>query len=104
MSKVSGLTIVAIVAGLGAAPASASLYPSYIRAHYPKSIQPLMLRLNNLDAECQGTGSDAACARRDAAYRLLKARGWCWGSTNHDAYEAAMTYLPCSKDRTRPLQ
>lgn len=108
MRRVIGMMVLGGVAALSAASASASLYPRYIRAHYPKSIQPLMLKVNALDDECRGRGDDPAtaraCRQRDVAMKQLERRGWCWGSTNRNADEADMTYLLCSKDRTRPLQ
>ncbi|MBI0530361.1 hypothetical protein [Sphingomonas sp. TX0522] len=87
-------------------PATASLYPSYIRKHYPKSIQPLLLRENALDEQCRGASGDLpstqrACRQRDAVTERLKAKGWCWGSKDPYAPEAKMTWLLCRDDRSR---
>ncbi len=105
MSKMLGLMIVAVAATLASAPAGAGQYPAYIRSHYPKAIQPLLLRQSSLDEDCRGLpdGSAAArkaCGQRDALTRQLKVKGWCWGSKNPDAYDADLTWLLCRDDRT----
>lgn len=86
--------------------ATASLYPSYIRRHYPKAVQPLLIREEALDEKCRGgvgddPATDAACKERDVDVDLLQRKGWCWGSRNRTAAEYQMTWLRCSDDRTR---
>lgn len=83
---------------------SASLNPSYIRLHYPRSVQSILLRENAFDDECRGSyngaSTERACAARDRMLPTIKAMGWCWGSTDPDASEADMTWLPCARDRS----
>lgn len=106
MSKSAVTLSLAVAAALTPAGAAiASLYPSYIRSHYPKAIQPMLLRQNALDDQCRGAPGDLpstqrACRQRDAVTEQLKAKGWCWGSKNPDAIEADMTWLPCRDDRS----
>ena len=100
-------TFVLILFGISiAAPTSgsASQYPSYIRAHYPRTIQPLLLRESELDDQCRGETSEAdqrrVCSARDRLVAQIEAKGWCWGSQKADASEADKTWLRCSQDRT----
>ena len=107
MKLTAAYPLIALLAAGAPSVASASLYPSYIRSHYPKAIQPLLLRQNDMDAECRGASGDLpstqrACRQRDALTRQLKVKGWCWGSKNPDAIESDMTWLPCRQDRTQP--
>lgn len=57
-----------------------------------------------LDEACKSSGQDpggSICTRRDAVYRLLRSRGWCWGSADpRTSAEADMYWLSCSKDAT----
>lgn len=98
--------ITVLILAAAASPALGSPDPSYIRSHYPKAVQPLLLKEAAVDRECRGglgsdPATDAACNRRDAIVKKLEARGWCWGSTDRNADDSQLIWLRCSEDRTR---
>jgi hypothetical protein len=99
------LRTIAFLAIACAAVPAATAQKAHVRQYYPKDIQPLIDREIRWNELCRGgIGEDPqgpTCRRRDRLVRQLERRGWCHGSRNRDAAEFQMTWLPCTRDRTR---
>ena len=73
-------------------------YPVSDYLRYPSSIRLLLRRAEMERDHCVGTRPDPrACTRRDRILDRLERRGWCWGSVDEGAIEAAKYWLRCSR-------
>ncbi|MHA0034938.1 hypothetical protein ACXXDK_08460 [Deinococcus sp. PESE-38] len=43
--------------------------------------------------------TQSMCDKRDATLRRIRAKGWCWGSTNPNEANAGLYWLPCSRNK-----